>query len=64
MSSSRPKTPESAPVMQEFGSLADVRIGLDREVRHKSVAALNRRVKERFDPAGRFPALPLSTVEA
>ncbi|HXD05399.1 MAG TPA: DNA starvation/stationary phase protection protein [Burkholderiaceae bacterium] len=42
MSSSRPKTPESAPVMQEFGSLADVRIGLDREVRHKSVAALNR----------------------
>jgi glycolate oxidase FAD binding subunit len=27
------------------------------------VAALNRRVKERFDPAGRFPALPLSTVE-
>ena len=28
------------------------------------VAALNRRVKERFDPAGRFPALPLSTVEA
>jgi glycolate oxidase FAD binding subunit len=27
------------------------------------VAALNRRVKERFDPAGRFPALPLSTME-
>jgi glycolate oxidase FAD binding subunit len=27
------------------------------------VAALNRRVKERFDPADRFPALPLSTVE-
>jgi len=35
-------TPESAPVSQAFGSLAEVRIGLSAEVRHQSVAALNR----------------------
>jgi starvation-inducible DNA-binding protein len=35
-------TPESAPVSQAFGSLADVRIGLSADVRHASVAALNR----------------------
>jgi starvation-inducible DNA-binding protein len=35
-------TPESAPVSQSFGSLADVRIGLSVSVRHGSVSALNR----------------------
>ncbi|HSI50707.1 MAG TPA: DNA starvation/stationary phase protection protein [Ideonella sp.] len=37
-----PLTPEAAPVSQAFGSLADVRIGLPADVRHASVAALNR----------------------
>ena len=39
MSSSHP---ESDAVGQAFGSLLDVRLGLSRELRHKSVAALNR----------------------
>jgi starvation-inducible DNA-binding protein len=34
--------PESDPVTQPFGKLAEVRIGLPTEVRHVSVAALNR----------------------
>lgn len=34
--------PESSPVVQDFGSLAPVRLGLADEVRHRSVAALNR----------------------
>jgi len=35
-------TPEQAPVLQEFGSLVPVRLGLAEDVRHHSVAALNR----------------------
>jgi starvation-inducible DNA-binding protein len=34
--------PEHAPVTQAFGSLVAVRIGLPEDVRHRSVAALNR----------------------
>jgi starvation-inducible DNA-binding protein len=34
--------PELVSVVQEFGSLAPVRLGLADEVRHQSVAALNR----------------------
>jgi starvation-inducible DNA-binding protein len=34
--------PEQAPVMQPFGSLGPVRLGLPEDVRHQSVAALNR----------------------
>lgn len=34
--------PEQSPVIQAFGSLAPVRLGLPDEVRHRSVAALNR----------------------
>lgn len=34
--------PERAPVVQDFGSLTPVRLGLADEVRHRSVAALNR----------------------
>lgn len=34
--------PEQAPVIQAFGSLAAVRLGLNEQVRHRSVAALNR----------------------
>jgi starvation-inducible DNA-binding protein len=34
--------PEQAPVIQDFGSLLPVRIGLREDVRHRSVAALNR----------------------
>lgn len=34
--------PEKAPVIQAFGSLVPVRLGLGEEVRHRSVAALNR----------------------
>jgi starvation-inducible DNA-binding protein len=34
--------PEAAPVVQEFGSLAPVRLALPDEVRHQSIAALNR----------------------
>lgn len=34
--------PEKAPVLQTFGSLVYVRLGLSEEVRHQSVAALNR----------------------
>jgi starvation-inducible DNA-binding protein len=33
---------EDSPVIQEFGSLAEVRLGLSKEVRYRSVAALNR----------------------
>ncbi len=40
MSSS--STPETSAVSQPFGSLADVRLGLSVQVRHDSVAALNR----------------------
>jgi starvation-inducible DNA-binding protein len=34
--------PEDAPVVQAFGSLVPVRLGLADDVRHRSVAALNR----------------------
>ena len=34
--------PEHSPVIQPFGSLAAVRLGLSDQVRHSSVAALNR----------------------
>lgn len=34
--------PEDAPVSQAFGHLVDARLGLSREVRQRSVAALNR----------------------
>jgi starvation-inducible DNA-binding protein len=34
--------PEHSPVIQAFGSLAAVRLGLTEQVRHRSVAALNR----------------------
>ncbi len=34
--------PEHSPVIQAFGSLVPVRLGLAEEVRHRSVAALNR----------------------
>jgi hypothetical protein len=34
--------PEQSPVIQAFGSLAPVRLGLSEAVRHRSVAALNR----------------------
>jgi starvation-inducible DNA-binding protein len=34
--------PEKAPVTQAFGSLVPVRVGLAEDVRHRSVAALNR----------------------
>jgi starvation-inducible DNA-binding protein len=34
--------PEQSPVIQPFGSLAPVRLGLPDAVRHRSVAALNR----------------------
>lgn len=37
-----PSQPERAPVMQAFGSLVPVRLGLAEDVRHRSVAALNR----------------------
>jgi starvation-inducible DNA-binding protein len=37
-----PNSPESAPVIQVWGSLVPVRLGLSPEVRHRSVAALNR----------------------
>lgn len=40
MSSSN--TPEGDPVAQSFGHLEEVRLGLSTEVRHQSVAALNR----------------------
>ena len=33
---------EHSPVIQEYGSLLQVRIGLPTEVRHRSVAAMNR----------------------
>jgi starvation-inducible DNA-binding protein len=36
------KSLESSPVIQSFGSLVPVRLGLADEVRYKSVAALNR----------------------
>jgi starvation-inducible DNA-binding protein len=34
--------PEQAPVIQSFSSLAAVRLGLNEQVRHRSVGALNR----------------------
>lgn len=34
--------PESQPVVQAFGTLTDVRLGLSKEVRFRSVSALNR----------------------
>lgn len=34
--------PEQSPIVQSFGSLAPVRLGLSDAVRHRSVAALNR----------------------
>ena len=34
--------PEQAPVMQSFGSLAPARLALSEDIRHRSVAALNR----------------------
>jgi starvation-inducible DNA-binding protein len=34
--------PEKSPVVQAFGSLVPVRLGLAEDVRHRSVAALNR----------------------
>ena len=37
-----PKTAERATILQPFGSLQDVRIGLGTEIRHRSVRALNR----------------------
>jgi starvation-inducible DNA-binding protein len=36
------RSEEGAPVIQAFGSLVPVRLGLSTEVRHRSVAALNR----------------------
>jgi len=36
------KQPEKSPVIQAFGSLAPVRLGLSDDVRHHSVATLNR----------------------
>ena len=37
-------SPETAPVLQAYGSLAPSRLGLPNDVRHKSVAALNRQL--------------------
>lgn len=42
MEAGKQTQPELAPVTQEFGSLVPVRLGLAEEVRHRSVAALNR----------------------
>ena len=43
MESTSPRlAPEQSPVTQPFGSLVPVRLGLDEQVRHHSVAALNR----------------------
>jgi starvation-inducible DNA-binding protein len=42
MTSAKESRPEAAPVIQSFGSLVNVRLGLPDEVRHRSVAALNR----------------------
>src|SRR4051812_41719215 len=39
---SSPRSIEGSPVVQEFGSLLPVRLGLSIEVRHRSVAAVNR----------------------
>jgi len=41
-SSVKPARPEADPVVQAFGSLTPVRLGLRDEVRFRSVAALNR----------------------
>lgn len=38
-------SPEEAPVVQAFGSLAPSRLGLHEAVRAKSVGALNRRLR-------------------
>lgn len=37
-----PRSADRADVLQQFGSLVPVRLGLAQEVRHQSVAALNR----------------------
>ena len=42
MDSEHQSQPETSPVIQPFGSLVLVRLGLAEEVRHRSVAALNR----------------------
>ena len=42
MNSTYQSRPESSPVIQTFGSLVLVRLGLADDVRHRSVAALNR----------------------
>lgn len=42
MSQTPAMPPEKSPVVQAFGSLARVRLGLPDDVRHRSVAALNR----------------------
>jgi len=42
MTMSNPNTPEADAVTQSFGHLEDVRLGLATDVRHHSVAALNR----------------------
>lgn len=42
MTSSTQTRPETSPVIQAFGSLVPVRLGLSDEIRFKSVAALNR----------------------
>jgi len=39
---SRTTVPEDAPVIQSYGSLSPVRLGLSEAARHTSVAALNR----------------------
>ena len=42
MNNSTSFSPERAAVIQPFGSLRPVRLGLDEDARHRSVAALNR----------------------
>jgi len=37
-----PNSPEGAPVIQQYGSLLPVKLGLSTEVRHRGVSALNR----------------------
>ncbi len=42
MEPNQPTQPEKSPVIQAFGTLGPVRLGLAEDVRHRSVAALNR----------------------
>lgn len=42
MSTTTPYQPETSPVIQSFGALVPVRLGLADDVRHRSIAALNR----------------------